>query len=87
MNYLTNESLMELTQVPEHLIVLGRGYIGLEFGADVSAVSADRITIVHLGKQVLDNEDARANRAGRCRKALSWEEEGWRSISPGIRTR
>jgi pyruvate/2-oxoglutarate dehydrogenase complex dihydrolipoamide dehydrogenase (E3) component len=30
--YLTNESLMELQEIPEHLIVLGGGYIGLEFG-------------------------------------------------------
>jgi len=30
--YLTNASLMELRKVPEHLVVLGGGYIGLEFG-------------------------------------------------------
>src|SRR6266702_3842648 len=29
--YLTNESIMELTNVPEHLLILGGGYIGLEF--------------------------------------------------------
>jgi pyruvate/2-oxoglutarate dehydrogenase complex dihydrolipoamide dehydrogenase (E3) component len=29
--YLTNESVMRLTTVPEHLLVLGGGYIGLEF--------------------------------------------------------
>src|SRR6266704_4135048 len=29
-NYLTNENIMDLTVLPEHLIVLGGGYIGLE---------------------------------------------------------
>ncbi|MGG6239423.1 FAD-dependent oxidoreductase [Nodosilinea sp. AN01ver1] len=29
--FLTSESIMELEQLPEHLIVLGSGYIGLEF--------------------------------------------------------
>src|SRR6185312_1577415 len=30
--YLTNESILDLEQLPEHLMVLGGGYIGLEFG-------------------------------------------------------
>src|SRR5262249_18697287 len=30
--YLTNASIMELSAIPEHLLVLGGGYIGLEFG-------------------------------------------------------
>src|ERR1700682_5426699 len=30
--YLTNESVMQLTTLPEHLLILGGGYIGLEFG-------------------------------------------------------
>ncbi|OKH58203.1 FAD-dependent oxidoreductase [Scytonema sp. HK-05] len=29
--FLTSESIMELEQLPEHLIILGSGYIGLEF--------------------------------------------------------
>ena len=31
-SYLTNESLLQLTTLPEHLLILGGGYIGLEFG-------------------------------------------------------
>ncbi|PYV86173.1 MAG: hypothetical protein DMG90_21820, partial [Acidobacteria bacterium] len=31
-SYLTNESVMQLTTLPEHLLILGGGYIGLEFG-------------------------------------------------------
>src|SRR5262249_12467830 len=30
--YLDNASIMQLTQLPEHLLVIGGGYIGLEFG-------------------------------------------------------
>src|SRR5262249_53517301 len=30
--YLTNETIMQLTVIPQHLLILGGGYIGLEFG-------------------------------------------------------
>src|SRR5262249_53394644 len=30
--YLTNASIMELNALPEHLLVLGAGYVGMEFG-------------------------------------------------------
>ena len=55
--YLTNESIMELQQVPEHLIVLGGGYIGLEFG-QMFCRFGSRVTIVHRSDQLLDHEDA-----------------------------
>src|SRR5262245_25320864 len=31
-DYLTNASIMELRELPAHLLVIGGGYIGLEFG-------------------------------------------------------
>src|SRR5260370_14880684 len=31
-DYLTNATIMELDALPEHLLVLGGGYVGLEFG-------------------------------------------------------
>ena len=55
--YLTNESLMELQQLPEHLVVLGGGYIGLEFGQMFRRFGS-RVTIVHRGEQLLPREDA-----------------------------
>ncbi len=54
--YLTNESLMELQEVPEHLIVLGGGYIGLEFGQMFRRFGS-RVTVIHRGEQLLARED------------------------------
>jgi pyruvate/2-oxoglutarate dehydrogenase complex dihydrolipoamide dehydrogenase (E3) component len=54
--YLANASIMELDVVPEHLLVLGGGYIGLEF-AQMFARFGSRVTIVHRGKQILGRED------------------------------
>ena len=54
--FLTNESIMELDSVPEHLIVLGGGYVGLEFGQMFRRFGS-RVTVVHHGHQLLDHED------------------------------
>jgi len=54
--YLTNASLMELRDVPEHLLVLGGGYIGLEFGQMFRRFGS-QVTIVHRGAHVLGRED------------------------------
>jgi len=55
-DYLTNESLMELRELPEHLLTLGGGYIGLEFGQMFRRFGS-RVTIVHKGPQLLPHED------------------------------
>ena len=54
--YLTNETLLELTQLPEHLLVLGGGYVGLEFGQMFQRFGS-KVTVVHSGAQLLPNED------------------------------
>lgn len=56
-DYLTNASIMELGQVPDHLLVLGGGYIGLEFGQMFHRFGSE-VTIVQRGDQLLDREDA-----------------------------
>jgi pyruvate/2-oxoglutarate dehydrogenase complex dihydrolipoamide dehydrogenase (E3) component len=53
---LTNASIMELTQLPEHLVVLGGGYVGLEFGQMFRRFGS-RVTIVHRGENILERED------------------------------
>lgn len=54
--YLDSTSIMELDATPEHLIVLGGGYIGLEFGQMFRRFGSE-VTIVHRGRQLLDRED------------------------------
>ncbi|MGH9814449.1 MAG: mercuric reductase [Candidatus Acidiferrales bacterium] len=54
---LDNESIMELDAVPEHLLVLGGGYIGLEF-AQMFRRFGSQVTVVQHGKQLLGREDA-----------------------------
>jgi pyruvate/2-oxoglutarate dehydrogenase complex dihydrolipoamide dehydrogenase (E3) component len=53
---LDSTSIMELDQVPEHLLVLGGGYIGLEFGQMFRRFGS-RVTIVERGPQLLSQED------------------------------
>jgi pyruvate/2-oxoglutarate dehydrogenase complex dihydrolipoamide dehydrogenase (E3) component len=53
---LDSTTIMELDQVPEHLIVLGGGYIGLEFGQMFRRFGS-RVTVVQRGRQLLTQED------------------------------
>ena len=69
-DYLTNASLMELTELPEHLLILGGGYIGLEFGQMFRRFGS-AVTIIHQGAQILPREDAEI--AAELQKALQAE--------------
>jgi pyruvate/2-oxoglutarate dehydrogenase complex dihydrolipoamide dehydrogenase (E3) component len=54
---LDSTSIMELDVLPEHLLVLGGGYIGLEFGQMFRRFGS-AVTVVQRGKQLLAREDA-----------------------------
>ena len=54
--FLTSESIMELEQLPEHLIVLGSGYIGLEF-AQMFRRFGSRVTVIGQREQILSAQD------------------------------
>ena len=54
--FLDSSSIMELGTVPEHLIVLGGGYVGLEFGQMFRRFGS-HVTIIHQHPQLLPNED------------------------------
>jgi pyruvate/2-oxoglutarate dehydrogenase complex dihydrolipoamide dehydrogenase (E3) component len=54
--YLTNQTIMELTTLPEHLIVLGGGYVGLEFG-QLFRRFGSRVTVLQNGPEILPHED------------------------------
>ena len=56
-NVLDNASIMELDHVPEHLLVLGGGYIGLEFGQMFRRFGS-WVTILQSDAQLLMHEDA-----------------------------
>src|SRR5262245_8211448 len=53
---LTHIELLELKQQPEHLVVLGGGYVGLEFAAAYRRFGS-RATILEHGPQLLGRED------------------------------
>src|SRR3989442_4332129 len=53
---LTNIEALELDHVPPHLIVLGGGYVGLEFGQAYRRFGS-RVTIIQHGPQLLSQED------------------------------
>jgi len=72
---LTNASLMNLTELPEHLLVLGAGYIGMEFGQMFHRFGSE-VTIVHRGDAILGREDPDV--ADELRRAL--EAEGLRFV-------
>lgn len=55
--FLDSTSIMELSEPPEHLIVLGGGTVGLEF-AQMFRRFGSRVTVVHRGSQLLSREDA-----------------------------
>lgn len=54
--YLTSTSIMELGEVPEHLIVMGGGYVGLEFAQMFRRFGAE-VTILQRGEQLMPRED------------------------------
>jgi pyruvate/2-oxoglutarate dehydrogenase complex dihydrolipoamide dehydrogenase (E3) component len=53
---LDNVSIMELDAVPGHLLILGGGYIGVEFG-QLFRRFGSRVTIIQLRGQLLAGED------------------------------
>jgi len=53
---LDSTSIMEMDEVPEHLLVIGGGYVGLEFGQMFRRFGS-RVTVVQRGAQLLPRED------------------------------
>jgi len=55
-DYLSSTSIMELEEVPEHLVILGGNYIGLEFGQMFSRFGS-KVTILEKSSRLLSKED------------------------------
>lgn len=54
---LTNDDVMDLDEVPQHLLVIGGSYIGLEFAQIYRRLGAE-VTVVELAPALLPREDA-----------------------------
>jgi pyruvate/2-oxoglutarate dehydrogenase complex dihydrolipoamide dehydrogenase (E3) component len=54
---LTHIEVMELDVVPEHLVILGGGYIGLEFAQAMRRLGS-RVSIIERNSSLLHHEDA-----------------------------
>jgi pyruvate/2-oxoglutarate dehydrogenase complex dihydrolipoamide dehydrogenase (E3) component len=62
--YFTNSSMMEVDFLPEHLIVVGGSYVGLEFGQMYRRFGS-RVTIVEKGPRLIAREDEDVSQAVR----------------------
>ncbi len=68
---LTNADMVAMGEVPDHLVVLGGSYIGLEFAQMFRRFGA-RVTVIERGEKLIGREDAEVSDA--IRKIL--EDEG-----------
>jgi pyruvate/2-oxoglutarate dehydrogenase complex dihydrolipoamide dehydrogenase (E3) component len=55
-SYFTNSTMMEVDFLPEHLIVVGGSYVGLEF-AQMYRRFGSEVTIVEMGLRLIHKED------------------------------
>jgi pyruvate/2-oxoglutarate dehydrogenase complex dihydrolipoamide dehydrogenase (E3) component len=55
-DYLTNSGMMKVDFVPEHLVVVGGSYIGLEFGQMYRRFGS-RVTVVEMGDRLIGRDD------------------------------
>ncbi|MEK0324269.1 MAG: mercuric reductase [Nitrosopumilus sp.] len=54
--YLTSTTIMEVDTLPSHLLILGGGYVGLEFGQMFRRFGSN-VTIIERGNQLMARED------------------------------
>ena len=54
--FLTNSSIMDVDFLPEHLVIVGGSYIGLEFGQMYRRFGSE-VTIVEMGPRLIGRED------------------------------
>jgi len=54
--FLTNESMMDVNFLPEHLLIVGGSYVGLEFGQMYRRFGS-RVTIIDMAPRLVARED------------------------------
>jgi pyruvate/2-oxoglutarate dehydrogenase complex dihydrolipoamide dehydrogenase (E3) component len=62
--YLTNSTMLDVDVLPEHLIVIGGSYIGLEF-AQMYRRFGSRVTVIEMGERLISREDPEVSDAVR----------------------
>jgi pyruvate/2-oxoglutarate dehydrogenase complex dihydrolipoamide dehydrogenase (E3) component len=62
--FLTNRSMLELDRLPEHLIVVGGSYVGLEFAQMYRRFGAE-VTVIEKGPRLVAREDDEVSEAVR----------------------
>jgi pyruvate/2-oxoglutarate dehydrogenase complex dihydrolipoamide dehydrogenase (E3) component len=62
--FLTNSSIMDVDFLPEHLVIVGGSYIGLEFGQMYRRFGSE-VTIVEMGPRLIGREDEDVSEAVR----------------------
>ena len=60
--WMDHHGILDVTELPAHLVVLGGSYIGLELG-QVFARFGSRVTVVERGERVISREDAEVSEA------------------------
>lgn len=60
--FLTNTSLLQLDTIPEHLVVVGGSYIGLEFAQAYRRFGSE-VTIIEKGPRLIGREDSDVSEA------------------------
>nr|AGF93420.1 pyridine nucleotide-disulfide oxidoreductase dimerization region [uncultured organism] len=56
-DYLTNRNIFDMSEIPESLMVIGGGYIGIEFAHFFSAIGTE-VTVVELKNRLFSNLDS-----------------------------
>lgn len=56
-DWLDNAGLLDLTEVPDHLVIVGGSYVGLEFGQIFRRFGAE-VTVIEAADQLMPLEDA-----------------------------
>jgi pyruvate/2-oxoglutarate dehydrogenase complex dihydrolipoamide dehydrogenase (E3) component len=60
--FLTNQSIMDVDFVPEHLLVVGGSYVGLEFAHMYRRFGA-KVTVIEMGPRLIGREDEDVSQA------------------------
>lgn len=60
--YLTNSTMMDIDFLPEHLIIVGGSYVGLEF-AQMYRRFGSKVTVIEMSPRIISREDENVSQA------------------------